>query len=203
MLFRSLAKPVPPRPARRKLRIGFMSRHFHAHTVYYLFEGWMAELDRSAFEVHAFNIGPHDGVTDQLAGKVDAFHGKPLPDADLLQLVRDQVLDVLVFPDIGMDPRTFLPAALRLAPVQCASWGHPVTSGLPTIDYFLSSDLMEPEDGESHYSEKLVRLPNLSICFRFPEAAKAPLPSPPPQGGRESETSPPPLWGRAREGGPL
>jgi predicted O-linked N-acetylglucosamine transferase (SPINDLY family) len=52
-----------------------------------------------------------------------------------------------------------------LAAVQRASWGHPVTSGFPTIDYFLSSGLMEPAGAEAHYSEKLVRLPNLSIYY--------------------------------------
>jgi predicted O-linked N-acetylglucosamine transferase (SPINDLY family) len=56
-------------------------------------------------------------------------------------------------------------AATRLAPVQCTSWGHPVTSVFPTIDYYLSSDLMEPSDAELHYTEKLVRLPNLSIYY--------------------------------------
>jgi predicted O-linked N-acetylglucosamine transferase (SPINDLY family) len=49
--------------------------------------------------------------------------------------------------------------------VQCATWGHPQTSGLPTIDYFLSSDLMEPEDGAAYYTETLVRLPNLSVSY--------------------------------------
>jgi predicted O-linked N-acetylglucosamine transferase (SPINDLY family) len=49
--------------------------------------------------------------------------------------------------------------------VQCASWGHPVTSGFPTIDYFISSDLMEPADAADHYSERLIRLPNLSIYY--------------------------------------
>jgi len=44
-------------------------------------------------------------------------------------------------------------AGLRLAPVQCTAWGHPVTSGLPTIDYYLSSQLMEPENAQAHYSE--------------------------------------------------
>jgi predicted O-linked N-acetylglucosamine transferase (SPINDLY family) len=62
-----------------------------------------------------------------------------------------------------MDKVTAQIAAQRLAGVQCVSWGHPVTSGFPTIDYFLSSDLMEPADGANHYSERLVRLPNLSI----------------------------------------
>src|SRR5207344_136563 len=39
------------------------------------------------------------------------------------------------------------------------------TSGLQTMDYFLSSDLMEPPDAEAFYTEKLVRLPNLSIYY--------------------------------------
>ena len=56
-------------------------------------------------------------------------------------------------------------AAQRLAAVQCCSWGHPVTSGFPTIDYFISSDLMEPADAADHYSERLIRLPNLSIYY--------------------------------------
>ena len=62
-------------------------------------------------------------------------------------------------------------AAQRLAAVQCASWGHPVSSGFPTIDYFISSDLMEPTRAAAHYSERLIRLPNLSIYY---EPADAP-----------------------------
>jgi predicted O-linked N-acetylglucosamine transferase (SPINDLY family) len=49
--------------------------------------------------------------------------------------------------------------------MQCTSWGHPETSGLPTIDYFLSSEMMEPPEADEHYSEKLVRLPNLSFHY--------------------------------------
>ncbi len=56
-------------------------------------------------------------------------------------------------------------AAMRLAPVQCMSLGHPDTSGYPTLDYFLTADLMEPPDGESHYTERLVRLPNISVHY--------------------------------------
>ena len=64
-----------------------------------------------------------------------------------------------------MDAMTLRLASLRLAPVQCASWGHPETSGLPTIDYFLSSELMEPPDADGQYCEKLILLPNVSIYY--------------------------------------
>ncbi len=64
-----------------------------------------------------------------------------------------------------MDTVSVQLAAQRLAPVQCTSWGHPETSGIAALDYFLSSDLMEPPGAEALYTEKLVRLPNLSIYY--------------------------------------
>ena len=60
-----------------------------------------------------------------------------------------------------MDPITYFLAFARLAKVQCVSWGHPVTTGLTTIDYFVSHQLLEEEDpvaAQSHYSEKLILL---------------------------------------------
>jgi len=84
------------------------------------------------------------------------------------QAIRSDRLHVLLIPGIGMDDVTVRLAALRLAPVQATSWGHPDTSGLPTVDDYLSSDLMEPSDAQAHYTERLVRLPNLSIWYEPP-----------------------------------
>jgi predicted O-linked N-acetylglucosamine transferase (SPINDLY family) len=69
-----------------------------------------------------------------------------------------------------MDPTTAKLAAMRLAPVQAAAWGHPLTTGLPSIDYFLSADALEPPAGAQHYTEQLVRLPGLGVRL---EARKA------------------------------
>jgi protein O-GlcNAc transferase len=63
---------------------------------------------------------------------------------------------------------------VRLARLQAVSWGHPETSGLPTIDCYLSADLMEPPGAEQHYSERLVRLPNLGCCFEERPVAEEP-----------------------------
>ncbi|HAN46608.1 MAG TPA: hypothetical protein DCQ32_08665, partial [Cyanobacteria bacterium UBA8156] len=84
------------------------------------------------------------------------------------QQVRGDRLHVLIFPELGMDPPTLRLAALRLAPVQAMAWGQPVTSGLPTVDYFLSSAAMEPADGDTHYTETLVRLPHIGVCYPYP-----------------------------------
>jgi predicted O-linked N-acetylglucosamine transferase (SPINDLY family) len=97
--------------------------------------------------------------------------------ADALTLareVRQTKLDVLVYPEIGMDPKHQALAALRLAPVQCALYGHPATSGSPNIDYFLCGVELEPPDADAHYREKLVRLPGLGT---------QPLPPPAPGDG--------------------
>jgi predicted O-linked N-acetylglucosamine transferase (SPINDLY family) len=81
--------------------------------------------------------------------------------------------DVLYYPEIGMDPVTGALAARRLAPVQAASWGHPVTSGLPTIDLYFSGALLEAEGADAHYREKLVRLPGTGVCTEAPFGEKA------------------------------
>jgi predicted O-linked N-acetylglucosamine transferase (SPINDLY family) len=60
-----------------------------------------------------------------------------------------------------MDPKHQALAALRLAPVQCALYGYPATSGAPAIDYFLSGSELEPDGAQAHYREKLVCLPGL------------------------------------------
>ena len=76
---------------------------------------------------------------------------------------------VLIYPEIGMDGPTAQLARGAPGLVQCTSWGHPDTSGFPTLDYFFSSDLMEPAAGQDHYSETLIRLPNLSTYYELPE----------------------------------
>jgi predicted O-linked N-acetylglucosamine transferase (SPINDLY family) len=74
-----------------------------------------------------------------------------------------------------MDSTAAALAAQRLAAVQCIASGHPVTTGYPSLDYFLSSDLMEPPDAQEHYTERLVRLPNLSIYYEPPELPRVAL----------------------------
>jgi len=64
-------------------------------------------------------------------------------------------------------------AALRLAPVQCVAWDTPLTSGIPTMDYFLSSELMEPAIASDHYTEQLVQLPGIGVCVQKPVIPKA------------------------------
>jgi predicted O-linked N-acetylglucosamine transferase (SPINDLY family) len=67
-----------------------------------------------------------------------------------------------------MEPVSYFLAFSRLAPVQCVTWGHPVTTGIDTVDYFISSEHQETPDSEHYYSEKLVRLSALPACYYAP-----------------------------------
>ena len=69
----------------------------------------------------------------------------------------------MFYPDIGMSPYTYTLALKRLAPIQATSWGHPNTTGLNTIDYFLSSDSIEPDDCKDSYTEQLIKFRKTSL----------------------------------------
>ncbi len=140
-----------PAPGER-IRVGIVSGFFQDHTIYRLFlEGWLAEIDRNRFEVSAFHTGRvSDAVTERCAATADRFICGLNSPAAWRASVSATLPHVLLYPELGMDPIAARLAGQRLAPVQCVSWGHPQTSGLPTMDYFLSADLMEPP--EAHHT---------------------------------------------------
>ncbi|MDD2900519.1 MAG: methyltransferase domain-containing protein [Desulfuromonadaceae bacterium] len=158
--------PLAPRSSNGKIKIGIVSNYFHNHSNWKIpIKGWLEQLDRRLFSIYCFHTGDiSDNATEAARSLADSFLQSNDTDT-LTKTLYEQNFDVLIYPGIGMDTITLKLAALRLAPVQCTSWGHPVTTGLPSIDYYISSDLMEPPDGDVHYSEKLVRLPNLSIWY--------------------------------------
>ena len=166
--FPALAEP-PPRPEASPgapIRVGVLSAYFRNHSVWKLFGGWVRELDRGRFHLHGYSTSRRtDAETARAKAAFDVFVDSSENFQALAETIRSHRLHVLLFPEVGMDQTTARLAALRLAPVQAVAWGHPETSGLPTVDYFLSSELMEPAGGDAFYSEKLIRLPNLSIHY--------------------------------------
>ena len=67
--------------------------------------------------------------------------------------IEEENLDIIFYPDIGMSAITYFLAFSRLAPVQIVSWGHPETTGIDTIDYFLSSQIIENLNSQKFYSK--------------------------------------------------
>lgn len=160
--------PLPPPPAPGEpIRVGIVSAHFFRHSNWKIpIKGWLGQLDRRRFKVTGYHLGvTSDGETDVAASLCDRFVHRPHDVAGWRNEILADAPHALIYPGLLMDTHSLQLAAQRLAPVQMTSWGHPETSGLPTLDYFLSSDLMEAPDAQDHYTEKLVRLPNLSIYY--------------------------------------
>jgi protein O-GlcNAc transferase len=170
-LVRRMMAQLDPGEAPRALRserrrIGFCSAYFREHTVARLFVPLIEALDRSRFDLYVFSLDDLDDRWSQRLQAITRFDGRSADAPTWRDRIHDAALDVLVYPEIGMHPLTQGLAALRLAPVQAAMWGHPVTTGMDSIDLMLGADALEPEDAAQRYTERLVRLPGLGHGLR-------------------------------------
>ncbi|PSB13893.1 glycosyl transferase family 1 [filamentous cyanobacterium Phorm 46] len=160
---------MPPLLENGKIRVGYISSYLHSYSGTLWLTGWLRYCNHKQFEIYCYYTGNDlDPITEQFRQYSTEFRHIPHNLEAVCQQIIDDKLHILVFPEIGMDAPTIQVAALRLAPIQCTAWGHPVTSGLPTIDYFISSELMEPENAQSHYSETLIQLPNIGVSYPKP-----------------------------------
>ncbi len=162
-----------PLASNQKIRVGYLSSNLSFHTIGKLAVGWMVHHNPDLVEVYCYHLGAKiDSMTEQFRRYSYQFRHIPEGFETVCEQILADELDILVFLDIGLDVKVTKLAGLRLAPIQCQTWLHPITSGIPTIDYFLSSDLMEPTNGQDHYAETLIRLPNLGIAYPKPPLPK-------------------------------
>ena len=152
---------------RNKIRLGIFSEFMYSHSISNCYSQILENLSlRDEFEVLLISNSKID------EGIYKKFNGEKifLPNdlATARKKVANMELDLIIYLDIGMSPFGYFLAFSRLAPVQCVLGGHPVTTGIPNMDYFISNALMEPEDAVLHYSEKLVNLPRPLFIFERP-----------------------------------
>lgn len=159
-----------PRAPGAKLRVGICSRFLRDHSIGRLMLNLIQHMAATGrYEVYIFSFNKQqDAVAAEIASHAAEVVTLFADLDEARRAIAARRLDVLFYPDIGMEPMTYFLAFARLAPVQCVTWGHPVTTGIPTVDYFLSCDAAEPADGDDHYSEKLVRLGGLPMSYRRP-----------------------------------
>lgn len=155
----------------KKIRVGFLSEFMHKIT---LNQFWLRLLEGFAalddFEVLIFSDSAATvEAAQQLDGKISKFvtFKKTLP--EIRQQIAAEELDVLIYLEIGMAVKTYFLAHARLAPVQCVMAGHPVTTGIKTMDYFFSAKILEPENGQEHYTEKMVPFERAINYFMRPK----------------------------------
>ncbi|MBC8548192.1 MAG: tetratricopeptide repeat protein, partial [Candidatus Brocadiales bacterium] len=151
-----------------KINIGIISHYLTNHTIGLLNHGIIKHLSRERFHVTLFRfIGEEiNSVSEAINSDADEVVVLPRKLKPARQEIAEHSLDILFYLDIGMDPLAYFLAFSRLAPVQCTTWGHPITTGIPNIDYFISSKMAELPEAEEHYSEQLI-LPDILTTYYY------------------------------------
>lgn len=165
----------PSGPNNNRIRIGFISKFLRNHTVGHYVRGIISNLSKDLFDITLFLIPqPQDEITRSISAHADRTVALSPHFEKAREEVSDAGLDVLVYADIGMEPFSYFMAFARLAPLQCAFYGHPDTTGIGNIDYFISHEDCETAKAREHYTEKLFLLPGsvAYTCFHRPGEAE-------------------------------
>ena len=180
--------PLGPVPSgvHRRLRIGYVSPDFWHHAVSYFLEPILAEHDRTQVEVFCYAevINP-DAVTQRLQTLADHWCSTVgMSDEALARLIFDDHIDILI--DLaGHTAGNRLKAfTYKPAPVQVTYLGYFATTGLDTMDYWITDETLHPPNTPGHTlkgtggtgtvelaTESLLRLPRCCLVYQAnPEA---------------------------------
>lgn len=150
-----------------KLRIGYISSFFHLfHSVFVLFQNNIKYAPDDIDVFTFFFEEPKSKVNINFVNSVknpiflNINHNNL---ESVREIIASYKLDIIIYPEIVENSFIYYLAHSRLAPMQITSFGYCDTSGISTIDYYISSDMYEPENGQDYYSEKLIKLNNLGV----------------------------------------
>lgn len=176
MMASRLHTPDPPekRSGADRLRIGIVVGRRQRAGFVRCFANLLPRLDMGRFQV---TVAVHSACLPRLQRQL------PVPGLGWLSLseqvevaagqLRELNLDLLYHWQVGTDAFNYFLPWLRPAPVQYSSWAWPSTSGVAALDYFLSSDLVEPPGAHLAYSEALYALEGHLFHWAVPPVLRA------------------------------
>ncbi len=167
--------------AAKRIKAGLISPDFRLHSVTYFIEPLLRNMDRTKFEIFCYaNVVNPDETTKRLQTyDVNWRNIIPLDDQKAAQMIIDDGIDILIDLAGHTSENRCRILALRAAPLQMTYLGYPFSTGLKECDYRITDALSDPVGmTESHYSEKLLRLPTSTWCFHPPSYNIAVGPSP-------------------------
>ena len=156
--------PLPPVPIKKpkRLRIGYFSSDFKAHSVAFMIADILNAHDKNQFEIYGYSFGPNDSsnLRNKIINSCDVFREvKEVRDKDIALLARQDKLDIAI--DLNgytvlSRPGIFI---YRAAPIQMHFFGTTNSCGTDFIDYYISDNIGIPKEHENHFNETIIRLP--------------------------------------------
>jgi protein O-GlcNAc transferase len=160
---------MPPRPARSRLRVGYVAPFFRDHCQSFFTVPLLSHHNRKEFEITLYSdVLVPDAMTQRMRGYADGWRNIfGMTDDAVADLIRSDGIDVLVDLSLHMADNRLLVFARKSAPVQATWLGYPGTTGLQTIDYRLTDPFLDPpsEQNDLLYSERSYRLPDTFWCY--------------------------------------
>jgi predicted O-linked N-acetylglucosamine transferase (SPINDLY family) len=154
---------ISKRPSQQRIRVGYFSADFHNHATMYLMAELFERHDRSKVDLTMFSFGPDadDAMRKRLRRACQEFVDvRQLSDLEAAKLARKRKIDVAVdLKGFTQDNRAGI-FALRAAPLQVSFLGYPGTMGAEYMDYLVGDATLIPTELQSHYTEKIVYLPD-------------------------------------------
>jgi len=161
-----------PAPARggRRLRVGFINRHFGPQTETYTTLPSFEQLDPARFEVILFTCQKNGSPLEEYCGsRASEFHVLPRDLTGQLAALRAAGLDVAVFGTnvTAVAHEVTWLALHRVAPLQVVNNSSCITTGFPTIDLYVSGTLTETPAAPAQFTERLALLPGPAHAFNY------------------------------------
>lgn len=157
----------------RPLRIGYVSGDFGRHPVGFLLRDIALHHDRSQFSIHCYSMMRHDDeITVAIRNNADSWVDALLMgDEELADKIHEDKIDILV--DLaGHTAYNRLPSfALKPAPIQATWIGYFHSTGMESIDYFITDPVTSPKGCGQLFSEIPVWLPHSRFCYSPPDYA--------------------------------
>ena len=149
---------------KKKIKIGFVCNHiFNLNTPISRDRSKIIlNLDRNIYDIHLITNLSKNMYSLSLFNKYPKII---CSEKDCVNVLLSQNFDILFYPEIGMDIFTFICGSHRLAPIQISTWGHSETTGMKSMDYYISSKYFNNEKDQKYFSEKLVLLNSLGTYY--------------------------------------
>ena len=137
--------------------------------------GIISQLPKNRFDVYYMSFTSPDKINGHISKTLynllkDKYLQAPDDIIKARAFIAEQNFDIIIYCELGMLMRPLYLSYARLAPVQITTWGHSETSGIDTIDYYVSSKYFEIDEtnAQNHYSEKLILMNSLSTYYYTP-----------------------------------